>query len=337
MRYLVTGATGFIGGHLCQKLQGLGEVRALHRKSSSLRHLEGLAVERFLGDISQPETLVEAMQDVDIVFHTAAPTGSLVDAGQIYTLTVEGTRAVLQTARESGVKRVVYTSSVSALGVPGVSLDRKSFPTPLNEYHTWNYQAENWPEGYAKYLAEFEVQKQIALGLDAVIVNPTLIFGRRDFYRQSSSLIVQIARGRIPFMVRGGINVVHIDDVIQGHLMAAEKGKCGERYILGGENLTHVQLIKEIAHAVHVDTPRGIAPTGLVRGLQRLIEPFSQFINLPVSKDILSLAGYYFYYDSRKAQVDLGLSPPFSASQAVEDAVKWFQENGVLMKSGLTE
>jgi dihydroflavonol-4-reductase len=315
---LVTGASGFIGSHLCRALLEAGHtVRAFHRPSSNLRLLEGLDLQHAPGDLTQPESLLEAMQGCEAVFHCAAWMGSSDQSGKLYAVTVEGTRALLNAAHRCGVQRVVHTSSVAALGVPANHL-------PVDEHHTWNFRPEVYPYGYAKYLAELEVQKAVARGLDVVIVNPSLVFGPGDIYRQSSSLVTQVAKRKLSVAVEGGINVVHVQDVVAGHLAALERGHRGERYILGGENLTYLQLINAIAEITAAPAPSLVLPGWLVRAAARPLGRMQAFLDLPVQPHLLRMAGVCFFYDIRKAAQELGWQPLCSARQAIQDAYEWF-------------
>jgi dihydroflavonol-4-reductase len=324
---LVTGSTGFIGSHLCRELCARGyRVRAFHRASSSLRLLEGLDVEHFQGDLTRPETIQAAVEGMDIVFHAAAWMGGQAAAGQQYAVTVEGTRSILQAARRVGVRRFVYTSSAAALGVPDLGARGGQPPDLIDEHHTWNYVPQYYPYGYAKYLAEMEVQQAVGLGLDAVIVNPTVIFGAGDIYRQADSTVTQVAERRLTFATEGGINCVHIDDVVDGHLGAMAAGKTGERYILGGENLSYLQLLQMIAGATGVPAPRLVVPAGLVRTLAGPAQLLRSFLNLPVPAELLRLAGRYFFYDRRKAAVELGLSNIRPVESAFREAYEWFTQ-----------
>jgi dihydroflavonol-4-reductase len=153
---------------------------------------------------------------MDIIFHTAAWMGGHESTGQLHAVTVEGTRTLLQAARLAGVRRFVYTSSVAALGIPEkIARSNQDHPAFIDEHHTWNIPPESYPYGYAKYLAELEVQKAVAMGLDAVIVNPALVFGAGDIYRQAGSVITQVAERRLSVATEGGINCVHIADVTE--------------------------------------------------------------------------------------------------------------------------
>lgn len=323
---LVTGATGFIGSHLCRALLDQGcQVRAFHRATSVQRMLDGLEVEHIIGDITQPETLLPALKGMDWVFHAAAWMGGHDQPGREYAVTVEGTRFLLQAAIQAGVTRVVYTSSAAALGVPDMVREAGQ-PTLLNEYHTWNLRPERYPSGYAKYLAEQEVQKAVAQGLDAVIVNPTLVFGPGDVYRQAGSLITRVAERRVNAAVEGGVNCVHVDDVAMGHIAAAKRGQMGRRYLLGGENLTHHQLLQMIAQITGVQGPSLVLPGRLVQMISRPAHWLQPFLNLPVSSDLFPLAGRYFYYDLSRAETELGLAPRRPVQEALAEAYAWFQQ-----------
>ena len=331
MQILVTGSTGFIGGSLCRELVERGHtVRAFHRESSNLRLLEGLAVEHAIGDLTRPETLRAACEGMEAVFHAAALLGGPEKPGHMYAVTVEGTRAVLQAARQAGVRRVVHTSSVAALGVPETGALNQ--PVLLNESHTWNYRSDYWPYGYAKYLAEMEVQKAVAEGQDVVIVNPSIVFGAGDVYRQTSSMVVQVARSKLPALAGGGANFVHIKDVVDGHLAALERGQRGERYILGGANLTFVKAVDTIAMVTGGSAPALVLPVGVVKALAGPVQLLQSFIDLPLSGNMLHMVGRHFYYDIRKAQSELGLAQPRRVEDAVREAYEWFLQVGALVK-----
>lgn len=329
MKILVTGSTGFIGSHLCRALVAQGHrVLAFHRASSSLRGLEGIpdcsedstggCLEHVTGDLTQPKMLAEALTGVDAIFHCAG----LISAqpGRLYAVNVEGTRALLQAAREAGVRRVVVTSSVAALGVP------RSGPAPIDERHTWNYAPQKWAYGYSKYLAEMEVQKAVAAGLDAVIVNPSLVFGAGDVYNAARSILARVACRQVSFVTEGGVNVVHVEDVVKGHLAALEKGRRGERYLLCGQNLSHPELIQIASAAAGVAAPALLLPPGLLRSLAGPLNLLQPFIDLPVSANLLSLAGYYFYYSGEKARSELGLPEPRPAAEAIREEIEWLKE-----------
>jgi dihydroflavonol-4-reductase len=266
------------------------------------------------------------MQGVEVVFHAAALLGVPDQPGRAYSVTVEGTRAVLAAAREVGVRRLVHTSSVATLGVPQAGL-------LMTEENTWNYRADWWTYGYAKYLAEMEVQKAVAQGLDAVIVNPAYVLGPGDVYRQTSSLIVQVANGRLPALVEGGLNIVHVKDVTAGHLAALQRGRTGERYLLGGENMTIEALVQCIARVAGVQPPAVVLPGSVARQMAGVVRLLGGLLSLPVSPSLLHLAGHNFWLDTQKAQLELGLEPPLSAEEAVRSAYDWFVEVGAIRRS----
>jgi len=271
-----------------------------------------------------------AVEGMDAVFHCAAYFSLREDPGAMYSLVVEGTRSLLQAARRAGVKRLVYTSSAAALGVPEeASGSASQVPVLLDESHTWNYRPQDWYYGYTRYMAELEVQQAVALGLQAVIVNPTLVIGAGDIYRRSVSLVVQVARRRIPGVVLGGINAVHLQDVVDGHLAALERGQNGQRYILGGENLTYMELVGMAAETAGVNPPELVYPTWLARRLSRSLHLLQPFLHLPIKGRMLKLAGHHFYYNTRKAQT-LGLAAPRPVRQALQEAYNWFKETGAI-------
>ncbi len=320
MKILVTGSTGFIGSQLCRALVAEGhEVRAFHRPSSPLSLLEDLQVEHALGDLTQPESVENAMREIEAVFHVAAWMGGG-QVGKQYAVTVEGTRAVMQAARSAGVRRLVHTSSVAALGVPA-----NNKPSLLNEYHSWNFRPDHYPYGYAKYLAELEVQKAVAQGLDAVIVNPSVVYGAGDRYRDATSILSRLAARKLNVAVEGGINVVHIADVVEGHLAALRIGRRGERYILAGENLSFLAMLQMAAEVVGVPGPTNVLPAGLLRAAAGPVNSLRNYLDIPVEPTLLRLAGRFFFYDRGKAAQELGLGEARPARQAMEEAWAWIQ------------
>ncbi len=328
MKVLVTGSSGFVGAALCRALCAQGHaVSAFHRPTSNLKLLEDLPVSHVLGDLTQPASLESAVEGMDAVFHAGAQLGSA-PAARMYAVTVEGTRALLQAALDAGVKRFVHTSSAAALGIPAPAVGGRRIL--MDENHAWNYRPDYWPYGYAKYLAELEVQKAVARGLDAVILNPSVVLGAGDLYRQSSSIVVQTARRRIPVLIEGGVNVVHIEDVTTGHLAAWDRGRAGERYLLTGENLSVPDFIRKIAAIAGVPAPAAFFPAGLARGLAGWIKLAQPFLNLAVTPDQLRQAGQYFYFDNRRSREILGMEEPRPADEAIRAAYDWFKAAGAI-------
>jgi len=323
MKVLVTGSSGFVGAALCQALCALGhDVRAFHRPSSNLQMLTGLPVEHAIGDLTQPETLAAAVDGVEVVFHAAALLGGGTFEKEI-AVTVAGTRAILQAARQAGVRRVIHTSSVAALGLPTEPLHGEQ-PQLMNENHSWNITPAIWQYGYAKYMAELEVQRAVADGLDAVIVNPAWVLGPGDIYRLTSSPVVLAAKGRYPILAEGGLNVVHIHDVVDGHLAALAHGERGRRYILGGTNISIASYVQYAHQIAGLTPPTLVLPTGLARWSSVALRPLHALLNLPLDPTLLRLAGNHFYYDTRATRTALGLPEPIPWQQCVDDTYDWF-------------
>lgn len=329
-RVLVTGSTGFIGGALCAELVQMGFfVRAFHRSSSNLNLLTNLPVEHAIGDLATPDSLITAMQDIDVVFHSAALLGPTTDPREHYRVTVAGTRAVMNAALQNNVKKVIHTSSIAALGIPpypSEKNDPQNSPI-MNENSTWNLKPDHWAYGYGKYLAELEVQNAVAKGLDVVITNPSYVVGPGDLYRTKNSPFVQIAKGKVPFIPGGGVNVVHIRDVVNGHLAAMEYGKRGERYILGNENLTFEKLIKKISEMSKSSVPKFSLPGKILRPLAQPLRLIEKIINLPVPVDMVRFTGYGFYVNNQKSIKELNLKYEYTSEDAFWDAFTWFAEN----------
>jgi dihydroflavonol-4-reductase len=330
VKALVTGATGFVGSNIAASLAARGDqVRVLRRTTSRLDALEGVPVEHVVGDILEPDSLARAVQGCQVVFHVAAVAQYWrVGKDTVYRVNVEGTRNVMQAALEAGVKRVVHTSSVAALGYsPGGHLadESQAFPQELS----W------WPYGHSKYLAELEVHKAVSQGLPAVIVNPTIIIGPRDVNFVSGSLLQASVKGQLRVVPPGGSNVVHSDNVVSGQLAAAERGRVGERYILGGENLSHWEAAKIIASITGGAGPILVLPKWTLSPLAHLMDTINGLSQRPplVTGEQIRLGGKTFYVDTSKAVRELGL-PQTPFRQAVSDAYIWYREHGLLWPSG---
>ncbi|GAB4536193.1 MAG: NAD-dependent epimerase/dehydratase family protein [Anaerolineae bacterium] len=326
MKVLVTGATGFVGSNIAAALARRGDqVRVLRRATSRLDALEGVPVEYALGDILDPGSLAAAMQDCEVVFHVAATSQYWRSSKEtIYRVNVEGTRNVMQSALAAGVKRLVHTSSVAALGYPprgSIADESQVFPAWLS----W------WPYGHSKHLAELEVTRAVDKGLPAVIVNPTIVIGPRDINFISGSLIRASARGQLRVVPPGGSNIIHVDDVVAGHLAAAERGRVGERYILGGENLSHWDAAVTMASVTGGPPPLLVLPGWSLRPLAWLIDAFNAVSRRPplVAGEQVLLGGETFYVDSSKAIRELGL-PQTPFRQAAADAYDWYCAHGLL-------
>ena len=324
-RVLVTGASGFVGSAVCRHLLRQGfYVRALHRPSSDLTLLEGLAVERCVGDILDPDPLTLAVSGARWVFHVAAESAHWRrPPEQVIRSAVEGTRNLVLTCLQAGVQRLILTSSQAALGVP-------EHGELLTEASVFNLPPQRFPYGFAKYQAELEALRLAGKDLEVVIVNPSIVLGAGDINQISGSFVVQAARGRTFLYTGGGTNIVHIDDVAVGHFAAAERGRPGERYILGGENFTHRQLFALLAEVVGGRPPWlrlpdwGIEPAATALDLARRILP------MPLDGNQLRLSRYRLFCDSAKARDELGLVRPRSARQAMVEALAWYRAHGVV-------
>lgn len=353
MRALVTGSTGFVGANLVEGLISEGhQVRAMHRPSSRLDALAGLVYEHAIGDVLDPATLGSAMEDVDWVFHVAAVSDYWRQSGTawLYRVNVGGTRNVLQAAMERSVRRVVITSSAASLGVPEGKSLTSTFPGPppsegqengrqstsksglLDESSVFNLSPTQWPYAHSKFLAERVVAEYVGRGLDAVIVNPTVVFGPKDLNLISGSLIIAVCRHQLPAIPPGGGNYVDVADVVAGHIAAAERGQTGERYILSAHNLTQEEVITIISQIAGVSPPRFQLPRFLVGPLAMGVDWFNQvWPGEPrVAGSQVRLTRYHMFCDGSKAKQELGLSPPIPFAESVERTIQWYRDNGYL-------
>jgi len=326
MQTLVTGATGFIGSNVAIALAARGDrVRVLRRTTSRLDALAEAPVEYVTGDILDPDSLATAMRGCDVVFHVAAMSQYWRSGKEtLYRVNVDGTRHVMQAALAAGVGRVVHTSSVAALGYPprgALADETQVFPLKLS----W------FGYGHSKYLAELEVQKAVAQGLPAVIVNPGIVLGPRDVNFVSGSLIRASVKGQLRVAPPGGSNMVHVADVVAGQLAAAERGRVGERYILGGENLSHWEAATIIAEVTGGARPLLTLPRWSLGPIARLVDAFNALRRQPplVAGYQIILGGETFYVDNSKAVRELGL-PQTPFRQAAADAYTWYREQGWL-------
>ncbi len=323
---LVTGASGFVGANLVEALNQRGwRVRALHRRTSSLRALEGLRFDSAIGDVLDRESLREAMRDVDVVFHVAASADYWRNnPDHMLRVNVEGTRNVLHAALEARVSRVVFTSSCAALGKP-------PFGQALDEHARFNLPPRAFLYGYSKHLAEQVCQEYVAQGLSVVIVNPAVIFGPRDANLISGSLIVEAARRRgIPIVPPGGVSVVDVADVCAGMLAAADRGRDGERYILTAENVWYADLFEVIAEVVGGSPPRWHVSGAMLRTIAPLVDVARALgIRLPLSGEQVRFAAETFWFDNTKARRELRFDPR-PVREAIQRAYAWYQSAGMI-------
>lgn len=324
---LVTGATGFVGSAVARALLARGNrVRVLARPNADRRNLASLSVEIAEGAMEDRGSLARAVAGCRYVYHVAADYRIWVpDPVPMFRANVEGTRDLLTAALEAGVERVVYTSSVATLGlVPGGSADEKT-PSEIEDMIG--------PYKRSKFVAE-EVAREFAQqrGLPVVIVNPSTPVGPRDIKpTPTGRLIVEAACGRMPAFVDTGLNIVHVDDVAAGHLAAAKKGRIGERYILGGENLALAEILAEVANAVGRRPPwlriphRALLPVAFGAELAARITGRDPFVTM----DGVRMSQKKMYFSSAKASRELSYQPR-PARAGIADAVAWFAANGYL-------
>ncbi|MBI3113177.1 MAG: NAD-dependent epimerase/dehydratase family protein [Rhodospirillales bacterium] len=325
---LITGATGFVGSAVLRRLLAAGHrVRALARPASVRRNLEGLTVEVVEGDLLEPSSLRPALEGCSGLFHVAADYRLWApDPGPMFRANVDGTRMLLLAARDARVERIVYTSSVAALGVlPGDAVADEKTPVTFADMIG--------PYKQSKFLAEATVRKLVEdEGLPVVIVNPSTPIGPRDIKpTPTGRLIVEAAAGRMPAYVETGLNVAHVDDVAEGHLLAFEKGRVGERYILGGENMSLQAILSAVAEAAGRRAPKLKIPHGAILPIAYAAEAWARiFGGEPFATvDGVRMARKKMYFSHAKAARDLGYAPR-PAGQALADAVRWFKDHGYL-------
>lgn len=325
MNSLVTGATGFVGSNLVEALNAKGwPVRALRRATSSLKALDGLGFQTAVGDVTDFDSLGPALRDIACVFHVAAALDrSLVGVDALYRINVGGTSNVLKAALRAGVKRVVITSSVAALGQPG-------WRAPADEGHQFNLSPSQFHYGYSKVLAEQVALQYAARGLEVVIVNPAVILGPRDVNLVSGGIIVEMKRHAIPVYPPGGVSVIDVADVCAGHIAAAERGRPGARYILSGENLWHRELLGMSADVVGRRRPFIKLPAA-VRVLAGPLDFARQRLGFKtaLTGEYLRMSTGTFWFDNTRARAELGLNPR-SAREALQRTYDWYVANGVL-------
>ena len=327
MRALLTGGTGFVGAAVARALLRQGwEVRALSRPASDQRNLSGLALEIVTGDLNDADSLARAARDCEAVLHVAADYRLGVrDPRELYQTNVEGTRNVLKAARTAGVRRVVYTSSVATMGIPadGSPGDERT-PVTLADM-VGHYKR-------SKFLAEQLVREAARAGAPAVIVNPSTPVGPGDVRpTPTGQLVRDAASGRMPAYVDTGLNIVHVDDVAAGHLLALERGRIGETYILGGEDMSLRVILAEIALIVGRRPPRIRLPARALVPVALVAESWAHLTGgtTRITLEALRLSRKRMFFSSDKAVNELGYHwrPP---AEAFEDAVRWLRAQGLL-------
>jgi dihydroflavonol-4-reductase len=324
IKAFVTGGTGFIGAHIVRALLNSGySVKALIRHRSKLDNLHGLDIEIVRDDLNSAN-LSQYMQGCQVLFHVAAQYSLWqADRELLYQNNVIGTRNILVAASQAGIERTVYTSSVAAIGVGKVGefID-ENHQSPLDRL-VGNYKK-------SKFLAEQEAKQAAAKGQDIVIVNPSSPIGPMDIKpTPTGEIILRFLRSQMPAYVNTGLNFIDVRDVAQGHLLALEKGKSGDRYILGNQNLTLKDLLARLAGITSLNAPRTILPIWLPLTLawidEQILAHAGKTPSIPV--DGVRMAKQPMYYNPAKAVKELGL-PQSSITAALKDAVDWFINSG---------
>jgi dihydroflavonol-4-reductase len=327
MRALVTGASGFVGAAVARALLAQGwQVRVLVRGGSDRRNVATLAVEQVVGDLTDAASLEQALAGCEAAFHVAADYRLWApQPQQLYRTNVDGTGYLLDAAQRVGVRRIVYTSSVATVGLPA----------------TGGRGAENTPVGLAdmighykrsKFLAEERAREAAARGVPVVIVNPSTPIGPGDVKpTPTGQIVLDAALGRTPAYVDTGLNIVHVDDVAAGHLLAFHRGRVGERYILGGEDMTLREILTTIAQLAGRRPPRIRLPHVAVLPVAYASEMYARLTGRPtrVTVEGVRMARKRMFFSSDKAARELGYRwrPP---GEAFADALRWFREQGYL-------
>jgi dihydroflavonol-4-reductase len=327
MKALVTGATGFVGAAVARALLQEGwEVRALARKGSDRRNLRSIAVEVVEGDLADAGSLAGALSGCEGLFHVAADyrLGAF-DPQQLYKTNVEGTRNILHAARDAGVRRIVYTSSVATIGIPkdgtpGTEESPSTLVDMIGHYKR------------SKFLAEEVAREAAGSGIAVVIVNPSTPVGPGDVKpTPTGQMVFDAAAGRMPAYVDTGLNIVHVDDVAQGHLLAYHRGRVGERYILGGQDMTLREILVDIARIVDRKPPSVRLPSGVVMPIAYIAEAVARVTgrSTRITVEGVRMARKRMFFSSAKAVRELGYQWR-APTQAFTDAIAWFREQGLL-------
>jgi dihydroflavonol-4-reductase len=320
---LVTGASGFLGWHVARYLlqkQGLA-VRALVRPSSRLTDLEG--VEPVLGDLRDPASLERAVRGCHLVFHVAADYRLWAkDENEMFASNVEGTRNVLNAAKTAGVRKIVYTSTVGCIGMPEGALGQEDTPVSIEQMQG--------PYKRSKFLAEQVALEQASQGVPVVIVNPTAPVGEHDVKpTPTGKIVVDFLNRKMPAYVDTGLNVVEAGETAEGHWLACERGRPGERYILGSENLTLQQIFEKLSRLSGVPAPTTKVPYAVAWMAGAVSTAWAELTGVEprAPLDAVRMSRKKMWVTCDKAKRDLGFQPS-PAEVALSKAVEWFRSHG---------
>jgi dihydroflavonol-4-reductase len=325
--FLVTGASGFVGGNLAKTLVERGDrVHAHYRPGDNTVLLEGLPVEHLPGDLCDVDLLHRAATGCDGVFHTAGNMSFLSWERPLqHRVNVDGTRAVVEACRKAGVRRLVHTATINTMGIPhpeGAEGDENTL---------FNWEPLDFHYAITKRRGEELALAANGPSLEVVVVNPGTIFGPGDVNFNAGSYIRVIAKSPLPFYPEGGTNCVHVDAVVAGHLAAFERGRPGERYVLGGENVTYREMFMIIAEVLGRPRPRFEIPYSAALAAATLLDLVARplRLRLRVSAEAVRAGRHLLFYSSAKARRELDL-PFIPFRRAVEDAVRWYRAHGML-------
>lgn len=318
MKAFVTGGTGFVGANLIRLLLQRGyEVRALVRDGSCTDNLKSLDLETVRGDLNSDLTRI--MSDCQVLFHVAAQYSLWqTDRDLLYHSNVLGTRNILSCARNAGIDRTVYTSSVAAIGVKPDRVADETYQSPIDKL-VGDYKK-------SKYYAEREALKAVQQGQDIVIVNPSTPIGAFDRKpTPTGEIIVRFLQRKMPFYVDTGLNLIDVKDVSWGHLLALEKGRTGDRYILGNQNLTFKQLLTKLEQITGIPAPKYTIPYWIPLSVAWMEEKILAKLGKPptIAIDSVKMSRQRMFYDASKAVTELGL-PQSNIDRALTEAVNWF-------------
>lgn len=330
MKAFVTGATGFLGSHVARVLAERGaDLRLLVRPSSDLNNIRDLNAERVVGDLRDPGSIERALTGCEVVFHVAADYRLWVrDPGEMYRSNVEGTRSLLEAARKQGVRRVVYTSSVATMGFT-------SNGSPADEASPVSLKNMIGPYKRSKFMAEQVAIDAAHSGVDVVIVNPTTPIGERDIKpTPTGRIVVDFLKRKFPAYVETGLNLVDATECARGHIQAFEKGRSGERYILGGENLTLKQILDRLAAITGLKSPTVKLPYVFALATSVVDEMVTGRLlgrEPRATIDAVRMGRKMMFVSSAKAQRELGWKT-VPVDDALRRSVNWFRENGYAWK-----
>jgi len=321
---LVTGANGFVGCHVVRALLETGiEVRALVRQNADLRALEGLACDRVVADLRDATAVARVARGCDTIYHVAADYRLWVlDPAPMYAANVQGTRNLLEAGRRAGAKRIVHTSTVGALGIVYGGSGREDTPVHLEDM-VGHYKR-------SKFLAEQLAVTAAREGLPVVIVNPSTPVGPLDYKpTPTGRIIADFLNRRMPAYVDTGLNLAPVEDVARGHLLAAECGRVGEKYILGGDNLTLAEMLGRLAQLAGLPAPRIQIPYRVALAFAYGAEAVARITRKPPRASVteVRMARKRMFFDCSKAQLELGYRPG-SIDAALNRAIAFFRDHG---------